>query len=520
MQKAPLLPIAAKAFFLFTGLTAAAAVLLSGSTFPSQAQWGWWLAVLPVVVLCHFPVVVTRGSNAIEIGFESVVIIFLSFAAPEHALALWTAAGVLAQMKQPAPQWARTTPPWITFYNAAMSVLSGAATVFVVSRCVPHALEPGPWALLAVGSGAIAYFLVDYVLSALAIPLLGHGSFRESWRYDGLAITLACSGGVAALGYLGAVVVRADHWALPLLLVPVWTFIAASRGYLDASRERSRVAALFTVAARLHHAPTPEEVTAIVLDEGRRALRVEQLSLVADPDNHGLRSSVHTGTALNWLVPAPRRSGEHFTAQDQQTLNLLACLASDSLRRLALHAELETLASHDALTGLPNRASLHRALVAELASRSPSPTAMLFGDLDGFKNVNDRLGHEAGDQLLRVVAERIRACIRDDDVVSRLGGDEFAVLLPRTPRDVALVIAEQVLTAVRQPTVLAAGVADVGISIGIAVSSPGSSADELLSEADSAMYEAKALGKGRVRLCRAAQKARVPEPRLGQPTRD
>ena len=507
MPKVPPVPIAARVFFLVTALAATAIVLRSGSTPPGREEWAWWLAVLPVAVLCHYPVVVTRGSNAIEIGFESVVVIFLAFAVPGHALVLWTGGWVVARLKAPGARGEKTTAPWIRLYNDAMSVLSGAATVFVVGSLVPHALEPGPWALLAVGLGAVAYFFVDYVLSAVATPLLGRGSFRGSWRYDNLAITLACFGGVAALGYLGAVAVEASPWALPLLLVPVWTVVVASRGYVDASRERARLAALFAIAARLQHAETAEDATAIVLEEGRLALRVEQLSLLADPQASSPRAPIMTGGTQTWLVPHARRSNEDFTAQDEQTLELLASLASESLRSIALLVELETLATHDALTGLPNRASLHRSLEAELAAPTDLPTAILFCDLDGFKSVNDHRGHEAGDQMLTVVADRMSACVRAGDLVSRLGGDEFVVLLPRTSQDEALATAERILVAICSPGSVVSGFANVGISIGVAISDASSTADELLNRADTAMYDAKASGRGRVSLSPAAKSA-------------
>lgn len=513
MHQAPL-PVAAKSFGLITVLAAAATVLLSRSTFPPHDEWGWWLAVLPVAVL--HPIVVTRGPQSIEVGLESVVIILLSFAAPGHALMLWTAGCALAQATRTAAHRTRTPP--LGLEHAAMSVLAGAATVFVVTRCVPHALEPGPWALLAVAAGAVTYLLVDRVLSAVVIASLGRGSIRGSWSPD-LAVTLACSGG-ATLGYLGAVAARTDCWALPLLLVPVGVLIVAARGHRAASRDRSRVAALCAVASRLDRAQTAEEVTAIVLEEGRRALRVERLSVVADPDKHALQASVLTGGAPAWLAPAPRLSAEPFTAHDQQTLDLVALLASDSLRSLALHAQLATHATHDALTGLPNRSGLHRALTAELTPRTTPATAMLLCALDGFRSINSRHGHQAGDQVLKVVAERIRGSIQDGDLVYRIGGDEFVVLVPRTSRDEALVLAERVLAGVRRPIALASGVAEVGLSIGVAVSGSASSADDLLRQADCAMYEAKALGKGRVRLWQPVQNAGVPEPRMGAPTRD
>ena len=334
---------------MITVVAAAATVLLSKSTFPSPDEWVWWLAVLPVAML--HPIVVTRGSRTIGIGLDPVVIIFLAFAAPGHALVLWTAGSALAQVRRPAPHSARTAPSG--FHHTTMNALAGAATVFVVTRRVPHAHGSGPWALLAGGSGAVTYLVVDRVLSAAPAASLGRGSIRDSWS-PGLAVTLACSG-AAALGYLGAVVVRTDPWALPLPLVPVGALMAAVRGHHDALRERARVAGLLTVAGRLDRAQTAQEVPVIVLDDGRLALRVGRLSLVTDRDEHAMRASVLTGSTPTWRAAEPRR-GESFTSPDQRTLDPRAALASHAVRRLTLQAG---LATHAALTGLPNRASLH-----------------------------------------------------------------------------------------------------------------------------------------------------------------
>ncbi|MCL3861644.1 GGDEF domain-containing protein [Actinotalea sp. K2] len=500
MTSSPRIPAPAKVLFLLTALAAVASVVLSGSTLPGPASWAWWFAALAVPVLYRFPVVVTRGSRGIEIGFESVVAIFLAFAVPEHALMLWTVGWALAQVPWPVGRPLRRTPPWITLHNVAMTVLGGAATVWVVTHLVDGALRPGPWALVAVVLGATAYFLVDYALSAVALPLLKRASFREAWLYDDLSVTLACYSGVASLGYLGAVVLRADQWALPLLAFPLATFVIASRSYARASLERSRVTALLAVASRLHHATTPQQAEQIVLEEGRHAMRAEELFLRQDPGDALIRSAVVSDTGQAWLVPAPRHSSDQFGPGDQPTLDLLASLTADTLNRLSLHHDLAALASQDTLTGLANRATLQAALETALVASDGRPTAILFCDLDGFKAVNDRHGHAVGDELLTVVAERMRQSVRDGDLVARVGGDEFVVLLPRTTHEAALRVADRILEAVRLPSDLSTGPARVGISIGAVLSGPAATADGLLRRADAAMYLAKAEGKDQVRV--------------------
>jgi diguanylate cyclase (GGDEF)-like protein len=157
-------------------------------------------------------------------------------------------------------------------------------------------------------------------------------------------------------------------------------------------------------------------------------------------------------------------------------------------------------ALHDPLTKLPNRTLFLDRLRLALAraARLRLPVAVLFLDLDGFKAVNDSLGHAAGDQLLVQVAERVRQCLRPADTVARLGGDEFAVLLEDLGRGAERAVAERVLEAMRAPLVVEGTQLVIQASIGIAL---GGAADEgagdLLRQADLAMYTAKAGGKDR-----------------------
>jgi diguanylate cyclase (GGDEF)-like protein len=158
------------------------------------------------------------------------------------------------------------------------------------------------------------------------------------------------------------------------------------------------------------------------------------------------------------------------------------------------------LAHHDVLTELPNRALfLDRAEHALLMSRRrENRLAVLYCDLDGFKRVNDRFGHAAGDDLLVEVAARIRACLRDSDTVARLGGDEFAILLEEVDDDGQVDAAcTRVLEALRERIRVAEHFVSVSTSIGVAYSETAQSADGLLRNADMAMYQAKSQGKDR-----------------------
>ena len=177
-----------------------------------------------------------------------------------------------------------------------------------------------------------------------------------------------------------------------------------------------------------------------------------------------------------------------------RSLRMVGVVADVTARKEA-EFRLATLALEDHLTGLPNRRALDGTLERALAQgeRTDERVGILLLDLDGFKAVNDRLGHLAGDELLAEAADRLRACVRRSDAVARFGGDEFAVVAAgaRTRRQLER-LARRIGAALGTPVDLAAGRAEVRVSIGIAVfPEDGTSAAELLGRADSALYAAK-----------------------------
>lgn len=202
-------------------------------------------------------------------------------------------------------------------------------------------------------------------------------------------------------------------------------------------------------------------------------------------NRHGMRHAIHESVAPMFDA-AGELVGTVVTFQD-------VTQAYDLAMRLAHQAQ------HDVLTGLPNRLLLRDRLqqCLQLARRNGTLFALLFMDLDHFKQINDRLGHAAGDDLLRQVAQRIVTSLRSSDTACRLGGDEFVVLLPRIDRtEDAGAAAAHLLDEVSQPYLLAGTSVTTTFSIGIAIHPNDGEDDELLMRhADAAMYRAKRSGR-------------------------
>ena len=183
-------------------------------------------------------------------------------------------------------------------------------------------------------------------------------------------------------------------------------------------------------------------------------------------------------------------------------------------RLISERQRLEFESSHDGLTGLANRGHFQDRLLLAVQTVAAAPgqpgLGVMFLDLDRFKNVNDSLGHDAGDGLLRVVAQRLLAAARDSDLVARISGDEFAVLLPGVDRAAALAAADRVLHAFDAPFVISGHPVLMTPSIGVAMAPEhGSDVETLLRHADAAMYQAKGGGRRTVRMYDGAMGAQA-----------
>ena len=187
--------------------------------------------------------------------------------------------------------------------------------------------------------------------------------------------------------------------------------------------------------------------------------------------------------------------GERYTEQDKELLQFVCAQVATAIERKQLHARLQHMAQYDQLTQLPNRELLRDRLKAsmEVAREASGRMALLYVDLDRFKQVNDTHGHAVGDMLLQAVANRLRGCVRDTDTVARIGGDEFVVLLHsiQAPEDTDIVVGK-IRQVLDQPLRLDGHNLNIQPSIGVAqYPEHGTEEKQLLRHADEAMYTAK-----------------------------
>jgi diguanylate cyclase (GGDEF)-like protein/PAS domain S-box-containing protein len=236
------------------------------------------------------------------------------------------------------------------------------------------------------------------------------------------------------------------------------------------------------------------------------------LALVAEPSRPRLRDMIGPSspsgsveavllTADDHLVPALIGASTLIVDGDHITCLTLTDLTSER----EAEAALAHLAQHDALTGLPNRTLLTDRIQHALQRRATGPglLALLFCDVDGFKNVNDAYGHQVGDAVLQAIATRLSSAIRPEDTVARIGGDEFVVLCEDlVDLDAAAMVATRLSTAVAAAMPTSIGQVEATMSVGVAVAGHGeaASSDTLLRDADEAMYKAKRQGPNVIEL--------------------
>jgi len=543
---------------LVAGTAALGIVAFLPRMHPFASPFGipWALVALGFFVaeLKVFPVHFRRETHSFSM-IEVPVVAGLFLLAPADYVVAMVAGSMVALVA------GGTRSPLRLFYNAGHFALVAIVTLVIFQALTDHAAPPSLHDWLAALAATGASSVISAVTVATVITASGGApQFRklpEMIRFGGL---LAVSN--TSITLLAITVMWQDAAALALLSLPLLALYFVYRAYLGEREKHQRLELLYQSSRIMHHTPELDSAIVAVLEHAREMFRAEVAEILLFPQastSEALRTVCRHDRPSDVMEPVPferddpivRRAasepraffvdeprggdgaramvsplagdsgvfglmrvahrlsaGTGFDSDDLRLLETLANQAAVALENGQLEqslAELSRLkeqlrfqAYHDSLTGLPNRPLLIDQIEARMASPEPEAT-ILYVDLDDFKFVNDSLGHAAGDQVLVAAGDRIRESVSPSDLAARLGGDEFAVLLAAgASHDRATSAGDAIVRALRAPFVLNGQELTLGGSVGIAVGRSGQTADDLLRDADVAMYAAKAGGKRRV----------------------
>ncbi|HET7900600.1 MAG TPA: EAL domain-containing protein [Candidatus Nanopelagicales bacterium] len=463
-------------------------------------------AIALVYVMARYPLTIPHESGDIVIGFETCVLVFLLLTGgPVEAFAVWSIATAIANGTQRKAWRSR-------IFNVGITILCGALLVLVYTVAVGDADHLSARSLAAVMAACAVFFSVDLFVTAGTLAIEDGCRIRDMVNWSSVALGLACFVSVDTLGFLAAVLSRSDQpWTMLLLLVPVGTILVAVNSISETRLAQLRLTGLLEAATHAPDWSDDDQIERSLVLQAQRTLRHTTAELRDEPPApHEIGAAIEVeGRPVRHLVVQHQVSGRVFDERDRAALEALTAVGVSAYNRRRLSDEMTYLARHDALTGLNNRAVFTDRLGQALENRRRGLVAVLYADLDGFKEVNDLLGHRVGDQLLSLAAQRIMGCIREQDTAARLGGDEFGILLDDlTDESQAHVIAARVLECLGDPFDTIDGQVRVRVSVGVAFNDdPRDTAEILINSADTAMYVAKARGKGRVEQFHPAMRA-------------
>lgn len=430
--------------------------------------------------------------------------------------------------------------PWVqSVFNSAQAMLQVAGASLLLTAAgwqISDLNSSQPASLLVILLAFAIMCLVNTGTVALIIALQSGQPFLPVWQQSVRNLGPREHLAQLAVGLLAVIVVDTAIWALPFLILP------AAVSYRSAAERLRRESTVTTepgpeqAASYFHRLLDSANDGIYSIDQDGRCTFINRAAaellgyapeeLLGQTIHHVVHHSRKDGssypgdhcpdfTALK-LGRGTRVDDEILWRRDGAMLHALYAVSpivengkitgavvifSDSSERQAFQERLRHQALHDPLTALPNRTLFMHRLDQRLANpeQSSGALAVLFLDLDGFKFINDALGHEAGDHVLVVVAERLTACVREGDTVARFGGDEFTILLENlADTSDATDIASRIVEQLQEPITVDQYQISLTLSVGIALSlSSRDHSGDLLRYADAAMYAAKADGKAR-----------------------
>jgi diguanylate cyclase (GGDEF)-like protein len=400
----------------------------------------------------------------------------------------------------------------VRWVSERVEILLGAPPEAFVGRHFLEMVAPSSHA------AAIAEYSEFTHRDASTVPWIGPPVQLDLLHADGTSIACEVSAATGGAHGIDGIVVQVRRWRGTVLLYAAVDSMAAGAPLVTVLRD--------ILAIAEHDMPTSATFVAAGWDGERFELieaaaatarahadvRFRLIDLLRSPtgvDQARLDElAVAAGYTTAWAEPITVRGDDEASAlvvvlraepgrpaPNHTTLHRVRRLAALAIESDRNRRAWRRSAVTDHLTDLANRAGLQDWLDDRAAVRPDAPMAVLFCDVDEFKQVNDDLGHHAGDRVLKVVAERLRRAVRDDDLACRWGGDEFIVVCADPAGAVAL--AERLIARIDEPITIDGAVAQVGLSVGVAFGTFATELDELLRASDRALLEAKGRGRNR-----------------------
>ncbi|MEY2590951.1 MAG: hypothetical protein QOJ67_2935 [Acidimicrobiaceae bacterium] len=388
----------------------------------------------------------------------------------------------------------------VLIFNTGQRVIAASAAVAATTFISPAGAPVTGRLLLAAAVASLVFTVINEVVIGVFFTYVGGAPFFST-LLERLEFVSNRVPVFSAVGFLAGAAGQQVGWAALLAMPPIAVAQYVLSEHVQAKGDRERITGLFEAASNAHASIRSDEVQAALTSAAARLLNCESASIVtvapAD-DASGVR--VHTSDGVeHWLIVENRVTGAPLEEQDLALLDTLAAVGASALDNARLVEEIQHQALHDPLTGLANHLLFEDRVSQALttARRARERLAVFMLDIDAFKKVNDSLGHPSGNELLRLLGDRLAGAVREVDTVGRLGGDHFTILMPGVgTAEIAGVMAEKLLQAVRRPVMLDGHELFMTASLGIAFfPEDGARAEHLLRNADSAMHRAKESGR-------------------------